>query len=212
VNIFDFTHRKRPISGSVFETIFGTASSSGKIYPRLSPQYAYFSCWLLVATFSLFVLSGCGTYKDELDSAKQQIEKLNLEIKKLTEEGTRLNQEKNRLSDDSKTLSDKNTQIQRDLDDLNKAKAACLSENKEIKNKYAVVVEEIAALKREKAKLNQEIEELKKRVAETAPLSTSPTTMQTEVLAPKRLEELGPCEVVFAFMNASEGIIRQLKG
>jgi hypothetical protein len=214
VNIFDFTKRKRRISGIVFEAIFGTAISSGKIYPRLSPRYAYFSCWVLVATVSLLVLSGCGTYKEELDSAKQQIEKLNLEIKKLTEEKSRLNQERTRLSDDSKSLSEKNTRLQRDWDDMNKAKAACLSESEETKNKFAAAEAEIAALKADKTRLVQEIEELKKRATETAPLSTPHTAVPTEVSprGTKHLEELGPCEAVFAFMNASEGIVRQQKG
>jgi hypothetical protein len=214
VNIFDFTEPKGLISASVFGAFFGTADSSRKIHQRLAPQYAYFSCWVLVATVSLFVLSGCGTYKEELASAKQQIEKQDLEIKKLAEQGTRLKEETSRLNESSKALSDKNTRMQRDLDDLNRAKATCSAENEEIKKKNKLAEDEIAALRKEKATLIKEIEELKKRVADTVPSATPPAAVPTQgsPLGTKQLKEASPCEAVFAFMNASEGIIRQQKG
>jgi len=160
------------------------------------------------------MVSGCGRYKEELESAKQQIEKLTSEVKRLTEDAARLNQEKGRLSDDLKTLSDKNTKMQREVDDLNKAIAALSAENKEMKKKNSVAEEEIASLKREKARLTQEIEELKKRGAEVAPPPKSPAAMTTEggPQSAKSVQELSPCDAVVAFMNASEGIVRQQKG
>jgi len=182
----------------------------GREWPSL---YAPFS-WALIVTILVFMVSGCGRYKEELETAKQQTEKLNAEVKGLTEEAARLNQEKSRLSDDSKTLSDKNTQMQRELDDLNKAKVALSNENKEMKKKNSVAEEEIASLKREKDRMAQEIEQLKKRVADMAPPTTSPAVMPTEVgpQSTKRLEELSPCDAVLAFMKASEAIVRQRKG
>jgi len=162
----------------------------------------------------LVVASGCGNYKEQLESANQQIEKLNSEVKRLTEEVARLNQEKSRLSDDSKVVSDKNTLIQRDLDDLNKAKGALSTENKELQKKNKVAEGEIASLNSEKARLAQEIEELRKRGAQMAPPPTSPASMPTEVgpQSAKQPEELSPCDAVLAFMKASEAVVRQHKG
>jgi uncharacterized phage infection (PIP) family protein YhgE len=162
----------------------------------------------------LLMVSGCGRYKEELESAKQQIEKLNSEVKRLTDDAARLNQEKSRLSDDSKVVSDKNTRIQRDLDDLNRAKAALSAENKELQKKNKVAEEEITSLNREKARLAKEIEELKKSGAQMAPPPTSPAGVPTGVgpQSAKQPEEPSPCDAVIAFMKASEAIVRQQKG
>ena len=160
------------------------------------------------------MVSGCGRYKEELESAKQQIQKLSSEVERLTGEVARLNQEKSRLSDDSKVVSDKNTRMQRDLDDLNKAKGALSAENKELLKKNKAAEDEIASLNSEKARLAKEIEELKKRVAQMAPPPTSPAGMPTEVgpQSAKQPEELSPCDAVIAFMKASEAVVRQQKG
>ncbi len=170
--------------------------------------------WALIITVLLFMVSGCGRQKVELDSAKQQIEKLDSEIKKLTEDAARLNQEKGRLSDDLKTLSDKNTRIQGELDDLNKANATLFAENKEIKKKNSLASQEIASLKREKDQLAGETQELKKQLADKGPQpkfrAAGPDEMGPE--SAKQLEELSPCDAVIAFMKASEAIVRQQKG
>ncbi len=178
------------------------------------PSFNALSCWALILIVSLLMVSGCGRYKEELESAKQQIQKLSSEVERLNGEVARLNQEKTRLTDDSKALSDKNTRMQRDLDDLNKAKGALSAENKELQKKNKATDEEIASLKREKASLAKEIEELKKRGAQMAPPPTSPAPMPTEVgpQSAKQPEELSPCDAVLAFMKASEAVVRQQKG
>jgi cell division protein FtsB len=170
-------------------------------------------CWATVLSFLLLMVSGCG-YKDELEGAKQQIEKLNFELKRLTDETSRLKQETNRLSEESKILSEKNARIQRDLDDLNKAKAALSSENKELQRRNKASEEEIASLRGEKAGLIQEIEKLKKPVAEITPPPGSPAAVPTEVgsQSAKQQKELSPCDAVLAFMKASEAVVRQQKG
>ncbi|MBI4964204.1 MAG: hypothetical protein HY913_13075 [Desulfomonile tiedjei] len=183
-------------------------------FVREWPSLYAFSCWALIGTTLLFMLSGCGRYKEELESAKQQIEKLNSEVTRLTQESARLDQEKSSLSGDAKALSDKNTKMQRELDDLNKAKAALSTENNELKKKNSVAEEEIASLKREKDRLAQEVEQLKKRAADLEPQPKPPAPMPAEVgpQSAKQPNELSPCEAVLAFMKASEGIVRQQKG
>jgi len=175
--------------------------------------YALF-CWALILIALALMISGCGRYKEELESANQQIEKLNSEVKRLTEEVARLNEEKKRLNDDSKALSDKTTRMQRELDDLNKAKAALSAENKEIKKKNSVADEEIATLNREKAQLAKEVEELKKRLAEMAspPRLPDATPIQGGPQSAGPPDEISPCDAVVAFMKASEAIVRQQKG
>jgi len=196
------------------QVISETCCRSFSRFARKLPSLHALFCWALILSILLLMVSGCSRYKEELETAKQQNEKLNSEVKRLTEDVARLNQEKSRLSEDSKTQSDKNTQIQRDLDALNKAKGALSAENKELLKKNKVAEEEIASLNREKARLAQEIEDLKKRVAETAPPTTSPAAMPTEAgpLAAKLPEQLSPCDAVLAFMKASEAVVRQQKG
>jgi len=184
--------------------------SFGRAMP---PLYALF-CWAVILGISLIMLSGCGRYKEELEGAKQQIQKLDAQVKTLTEETSRLKQEKSRLSDDLQAHSDKNTRVQRELDDLNKSKAALFAENSEIKKKNSASEQEIGSLKREKAGLSQEVEELKKRLAELAPPPKPPSTLPTAVSpqAAKPRQELSPCDAVLAFMKASEEIVRQQRG
>lgn len=213
MNIYDSTgpmRRKLEVHGQVIS--IGNCRSLRCFAWKLSSLYGLF-CWALVVTILLLMVSGCGRYKEELEDAKQQIETLRSEVKKLSEDAARLEQEKSRLTDESNTLSEKNTKMQREVDDLNKAKAALSAENEEMKKKNSVAEEEIASLKREKARLTQEIEELKRRVAETTPPPKSPAPTSAEV-GPRseKHKELSPCDAVVAFMNASEGIVRQQKG
>jgi uncharacterized protein YoxC len=214
VNISDFTRPIRRVLGARAETVSETTYKSFRSLSWKSPSPYAFLCWVSMASILLFMVSGCGASKEELENAKQQIERLNSEVKTLTQETARLNQEKSSLSEDSKTLSEKNTRIQRELDDLSKAKATLSSDNKEIKKKNSVAEEELASLKREKAQLALEVEGLKKRVAETGPPPKSPAAIPTEVGAQRarKPEDLSPCDAVVAFMKASEGIVKQHKG
>ena len=202
MNICDSSRTTRRMSRvlrqTTCEATFGSLMSSCRELPPL-----YVLRWALIVTILLFIVSGCGRYKEELESAKQQIEKLNSEVKRLTDEVARLKGE-------SKAISDKNAQMQRELDALNKAKTALFDENQEMRKKDSLAREQIATLQREKAKLAQEVEQLKERPADMAPPTPSPATMSTGVRprSTKELEELSPCDAVIAFMNACEPIAK----
>lgn len=214
MNIFDLTRPLRRMLGVPGQVISETTCGKFRSAARKRPSFYNLFCWALMVSILLLMVSGCGRYKEELESANQQIQKLNSEVTRLTEEVSRLNQEKTRLSDDSKVVSDKNTRMQRDLDDLNKAKGALSAENKELQKKNKATDEEIASLKSEKARLVQEIEELKKRLTQPAPSPAPPAGIPTEVAPPtgKQPEELSPCDAVIAYMKASEAVVRQQKG
>ncbi len=214
MNIYDSTRQMRRMLKMLGQVICGTTCRIFRSFDRKLPSFYALFCWALIVSILLLMVSGCGRYKEELESANQQIQKLSSEVQRLTEEIARLNQEKSRLSDDSKVVSDKNTRMQRDLDDLNKAKGALSAENKDLLKKNKVAEEEIASLNSEKARLAQEIEELKKRGAQMAPPPASPASMPTEVgpQSAKQPEELSPCDAVLAFMKASEAVVRQQKG
>ncbi|MCL5123519.1 MAG: hypothetical protein M1511_03270 [Deltaproteobacteria bacterium] len=213
MNISDSTRTMRRILSVLGRAIFPRTDGSFTYFAKDLRSRHVFYCALIV-TVLLFMVSGCGRQKEELDSAKQQIEKLDSEIKKLTEEAARLNQEKDRRSDDLKTLSDRNTRIQGELDGLNKANAGLFAENKEIKKKNSLASEEIASLKREKDQLVGKIEELRKQRVDNGPQPKAYTAGPNEVgpESSKKLEELSPCDAVIAFMKASEAIVRQQKG
>ena len=214
MNIFDSNGPMRQMVGGVATVIRETSHRGSGNFAWEFPSRNAFFCWALILTTSLLMVSGCSRYKEELEGAKQQIEKLNSDVTRLTDEAARLKQETSRLSDESKALADKNTRMQRDLDELNKAKAALSTENSDLQKKNKAAEAEIASLKGEKARLAQEIEELKKRAAEMAPPPTPPTAVPTDVgpQSGKRAKELSPCDAVVAFMKASEAVVRQQKG
>ncbi|HTY24342.1 MAG TPA: hypothetical protein VMC85_14500 [Desulfomonilaceae bacterium] len=162
----------------------------------------------------MFMVSGCGRYKEELESAKQQIERLNAEVKRLTEEAASLNQEKSRLSNDLKTVTDKNTRLQQELDDLNKTKAARSAENKEVMPKNRAPEQQVASPNRERSHVVEEIEGLKTGIAEEVS-PAKPRSAKRAKVGPRMAKtsgKLSPCDAVVAFMEASEAIIRQQKG
>lgn len=216
MNTCESNLRTRRMSGMPFESFEGAFKSFRKISRKLTSLCAFF-CWVLTAGVFLGLVSGCGTYKEDLESAKQQIEKLNVETKKLTDEAARLNQEKSRLTDELSALSDKNTRMQRELDDVNKTKAALSAENREIGKKNSAAEDEITSLKKENSRLSQEVERLNKNVAELTPqpkpAPTAPTVPNEAGLSnPKQGEDLSPCDAVLAFMKASEAVVKQQKG
>jgi hypothetical protein len=213
VNVFDSIQSARRLLGAVGEGISEKTYGSVRGVDRKLPSLFALFAWTLILGALLLMISGCGRYKEQLESAKQQIEKLNAEIKRLTEETARLTREKSGLSHDLMTLSDRNTAMQQELNDLNKAKAKLSAEDKEIRQKNTLAEEEITSLKREKSQLAQEVERLKKLVARDSSPKTAITPTEAYPSGAKPLEKLSPCDAVIAFMNASEDVItRQPKG
>jgi len=215
MTIFDLTRPLSRVLAIPGQVVSETTCRNFRISARRPPSLRTLSCWALILSVSLLMVSGCGRYKEELESAKQQIEKLTSEVKRLSEEIARLNKEKISLSEESKGLSDKNARIQRELDQLNKSSAALSGENKELKKKAGLAEEEIASLKREKAQLAEEVEDLRKQLATRmaqAPEMAEATPIPSGQKTAKPLEEGSPCDAVLAFMKASEAIVRQQKG
>ncbi len=179
---------------------------------ELTSRFTVFRGTLILGVL-LFMVSGCGNCKQDLESAKQQIEKLNAEVKRLTEEAARLNKEKNGVSDELRRLSDKNVAMQQELSDLNEAKARLSAEDKEIRQKSTLAEKEIVSLKNERSHLALEVEQLKKLVARDSPPKTAITPAEAYLSGAKPWEKLSPCDAVIAFMNASENVItRQSRG
>lgn len=214
MTIFDLTRPLSRVLGIPGQMVSKTTFRHFRISANRSPKSRTLLCWALILSVSLLMVSGCGRYKEELESAKQQIEKLTSEVKRQTEEIARLNKEKISLSEESKGLSGKNTRIQRELDQLNKSSEALSAENKELQKKAGLAEEEIASLKKQEVRLTQEVDELKNRLELLAPPPKSPAPMPKEVgpLGAKQQQELTPCDQVLAFMRASERIIRSQKG
>jgi len=166
---------------------------------------------LIILMPAILLVSGCGSYKEELEAARQQIVKLNSENSRLNEETGRLNQEKNRLTEESKIIMEKNAQLSREVGALIKAKASITSENKDLRDRNTAAEEQIASLRTEKEKLAKDIEGLKKAAIEPTQLS-SPLAPDPVAPQGKKTGEMSPCDAVIAYMKASQPIIRQLKG
>ncbi|MDQ7782487.1 MAG: hypothetical protein RDU20_06400 [Desulfomonilaceae bacterium] len=214
MNIFDSIRPLRRMLGVPGQVIRETTCKTSRGSTWKPASFRALSCWALIVSISLLMVSGCGRYKEEIENAKQQIDKLNAQVKQLTEEAARLNQDKSRLSDQVKTLSEKNERIQQELEDLNKTKAALAAENKELKKKTGSAEDEIASLKREKSRLAKEVDELKKRpdILVPPPKSPAPSPDETGPPSAEQQQELTPCDQVMAFMKASEAIVRTQKG
>ncbi|MGO9119459.1 MAG: hypothetical protein ACLQPD_17850 [Desulfomonilaceae bacterium] len=187
------------------------ACGSFRGFARELPSFYALFCWTVLLSVLLLMVSGCG--RKELEDAKQQINNLTTENQKLTELSASLDKDKNRLNEEIKTLSDKNARMQRDLDDSNKSKAALTDESKKAKDKITLMEEELTSLKREKSKNAEEIEECEKRLADSVPISKTSGNVPGEIGSTgKTEEEASPCDAVFAFMKASEQVVRQQKG
>jgi len=175
--------------------------------------------WLVCLVF--LALSGCGSYKDELASAKQQIEKLNGETMKLNEAVANLDKEKTRASNELKLLSEKDAELQKTLqetlDRLRKDHSALADKTSEIERKTAAMEGAVSSLRTDKAELVREVEKLKKRVA-VLPEPKEPGSEAAECppdakepLSRAR-ETLTPCDALIEFMKTSRAIVQGNKG
>lgn len=178
--------------------------------------------WLVCLVF--LVLSGCGTSKEELESAKQQIAKLNGDTMKLNETVANLDKEKARVSNELKSLTEKDAErqkaLQDSLDKMRKDNAALAENASQLARKVATIEGAVSSLKNDKADLMREVEKLKKRVAVlpepaqepgSGPAQPSQEPSAKEPLSMAR-ETLTPCDALIQFMKASRVIVEGHKG
>jgi hypothetical protein len=178
--------------------------------------------WLVCLVF--LALSGCGSSKEELESAKQQIAKLNGDTMKLNEAVANLDKEKTRASNDLKLLSEKDAELQKTLQEalgkLRKDNAALADKTSELERKVATMEGAVSSLKTDKEDLMREVEKLKKRVAvlpEPAQESGSganepPQEPSAREPLSRARETLTPCDALIQFMKASRAIVQGHKG
>ena len=168
----------------------------------------------------LVLASGCGRYKEELESAKQQIDKLTSESKRSAEVSANLEKERVRLSDELKLLSDKTAKMEQELGTLQKAKASLDDEIGKLRKRNSELQEELTPLKKEKVELLREAEDLKKRTAEPVQLEKTPGPSPAETAPHRSTKEqvarqrgnLTPCDAIVEFMKNSQEVVRQHKG
>lgn len=175
--------------------------------------------WLVCLVF--LALSGCGSSKEELESAKQQIAKLNSDTMKLNEAVANLDKEKARVNNELKSLSEKHAELQKTLQDglekLRKDNAVLAETTSQLDRKVAAMEGAVSSLKTDKAELVREVEKLKKRVA-VLPEPKEPGSEAAECppdakepLSRAR-ETLTPCDALIEFMKTSRAIVRGHKG
>jgi hypothetical protein len=173
-----------------------------------------------LACLVLVVASGCGNYKEQLESAKQQIDKLTSESKRSAEVSANLEKERARLSDELKLLSDKSARMEQNIGELQKAKASLDDELGKIRKRNSELQEELSSLKKEKGELLRQVEDLKRSAAElvqpeklpvSRPTETAPDRSPREQVA-RQSGKLTPCDAIVEFMKNSGEIVRQHKG
>jgi len=206
--------------GNAFGSKPGEHDFSGRVVPARLRTVILFCAKLCIVCLAVAVASGCGRYKEELESAKQQIDRLTSETKRLTEVAANLEKEKTRVSDELKLLSDRNAKMQQEMEALKKSRTALSDENIELKKRNSVIQDQLTSLKREKSDLLREVEELKKSAAESAQpgkrLDAGRAETPLEPGAGKQVsrpqEKVTPCDAVIEFMKRSGEIVRQQKG
>ncbi|MDQ1239942.1 MAG: hypothetical protein QG577_2128 [Thermodesulfobacteriota bacterium] len=176
---------------------------------------------LLLAFLIVLTLAGggCG-YKQELESAKQQVTRLSSEVGKLTEVAAKLEKDKQQLKEEVAALTDIKTKLVQNLDDLKKSKVAGDLENAQLKKKTTELQNELQSFKSREADLERQMDRLKKQLADAAshgPAGEDKAQDQSGVksrvqAAPQGTQESDPCDAVIQYMKTGAKIIKEQKG
>ncbi len=162
---------------------------------------------------------GCG-YREELESAKQQVSRLSSEVGKLTEVAAKLEKDKQQLKEEVAALTEIKTKLFQNLDDLKKTKAAGDLENAQLKKKNTELQNELQSFKSRETELERQIDGLKKHLADATSQnkgredkSQAPTVQKPQAQAAhQRPKELEPCDAVIDYMKTSAKIIKEQRG
>jgi DNA repair exonuclease SbcCD ATPase subunit len=204
---------------AVAQTLSGHGDGRGSV-PKEKRNGFALATRVLVATLVVVVVSGCGRYKQDLDEAKQRIAHLTAENKRSSEIMAGLEKDKRRLTEERQAVDTKIHTLLKELGDLEKSKAALSEEISELRKSNGELLADVNSVRREKAGLSQQIEELKRRADSAGPSIHSAAPGPSEETprtgagpqAKKAPENISPCEAVFAFMQASEQMVKSYKG
>jgi len=165
------------------------------------------------------VLSGCGNYKQELQTAKQEIDRISTENKTLLQTVSRLQQEKSGLTDEISRLRDANQALTSENERLTKDRSKVARQNAELESASKALEKDLASLKQQKAELQRQVEELKQAVSVSAERER-PSTAEAMPPpgsglvrpSPEQQAKLGPCDFLIEYMKKVESIFRRATG
>ena len=174
----------------------------------------------IVACLAIFVLSGCGNLKKDLEKAKSTIKELSTKNQSLNGELTKLKAESAKLSQMAARLEEENQKIKSEAEALKKDLSKGAEKADQWKKERKELREEVSKLKSENEKLTKELRSLKDEskgpVLSTAKLPTASSstgvgqpTQKAELNIPR---ELAPCDAVIAYIRAAANIARDYKG
>jgi DNA repair exonuclease SbcCD ATPase subunit len=194
-------------------------SARGRAVPAKFRKSVVFATKLGLVCLAVLIASGCGRYKEELESAKQQIDKLTAEGTRLAEVSANLEKEKTRLNDELKLLSDKTSKMEQQLGDLQKANASVQDEIGKVKKRNGELQYELSTLKKEKVELLRQVEDLTKSAAESVHPEKLPAPGPSETRAERSPKErigtqrgnLAPCDAIVELMDKCLEIFKQHK-
>ena len=205
-----------------FKTIRTERTDRGACGPAVAGKLRtsiVFATKLGLVCLAVLIASGCETYKEQFESAKQQIDKLTAESTRLTEVSANLEKERTRLNDELKLLSDKTSKMEQQLGELQKARASLQDEIDTLKKRNGELQDKLSSLEKEKVGLLRQVEDLKKSAAESVHPEKLPTSSPSETRAKRSPKEqirtqrgnLTPCDAVVELMNKCLEIFRQNK-
>ena len=174
----------------------------------------------IVACVALFVLSGCGSLKKDLEKAKSTIKELTSKNQSLNEELTKLKAEHAKLSQSAAGLEDENKKLKSETDVLKKEISKRSEKADQYKKERKELREQVSKLKSENQSLTKELRTFKERakdpllstskpLAATSSTDIGQPTQKTELNIPR---ELAPCDAVIAYIRAAATVARDYKG
>jgi hypothetical protein len=175
---------------------------------------------IAVLAFALLGLAGCGASKQELEEAKQRVDSLVADNKKCSDAAAALEKEKRRVTEERQAADAKIDTLLAELDSLKKTNAELSDEVSKLRRRTSQLSDDLEALRREKSELLQQAKELKDRgTAPTVPdqppaagQDTAPPVAGVRPAMPMAAETKTPCDAVFAFMRASEQVVKMHQG
>jgi uncharacterized phage infection (PIP) family protein YhgE len=174
----------------------------------------------IVACLAVFVLSGCGNLKKDLEKAKSTIKELTSKNQSLNEELTKLKAEHAKLSQAAARLEGENKKLKSETEALKNDISKRSEKADQYKKERKELREQVSKLKTENQSLTKELRTLKEQAkdpllsASKPPVTTGSTgmsqpTQKTELNIPR---ELAPCDAVIAYIRAAATVARDYKG
>ena len=142
-------------------TLFGY-SAAGRCFPKEKATAFGLATLVLLAGLVTVMVSGCGSYKQDLEEANKRIGSLTSDNKKFSEIMAGLEKDKHRLTEERQSAVAKIDAPLKELGDWKKTNGNLSDEISKLKKNNSELSTDLNLLRREKTVLSQQIDESEK--------------------------------------------------